>query len=75
MRKNKEFEIDVVMSMRDFYILHAALRTLAANIDFMRENVFDRGADAYNVELEIEQLADKISIYIEQLKKERDVFN
>jgi hypothetical protein len=63
------------MTLADFYLLHAGLRMLAVNLDYMRENILDRGEDRYILELDVEQLADKIGIYIEHLKKERDVYN
>ena len=75
MRIEKERKIDCVITLNEFYLLHAGLRLLAANLDYMRENILDSGNTRYVLELEVEQLADKIEFYIQKLNKERDVYN
>ncbi len=75
MRKEKEYSVDCVLSLNDFYLIHAGLRLLASNLDYMRWNILNHGDDMCVIELDLEHLADKIDIYIEQLEKQRDVYN
>lgn len=65
MPKNKK--IDLVLTLKDFYVIHAALRLFASNIDFIRENILELSDEATQAEVDLQDLGEKIEHHIEQL--------
>lgn len=59
--------IDLVLTLKDFYVIHAALRLFANNIHFIKTDILELSEQATDVEDDIEALAAKIDENIVKL--------